>query len=80
MATKRIRRRTEFRDLAVEYVSERGEAELSDIVRFIQRRSRFGVERCSLGVILGSEHRLDRLRLTVNGTYVTVYALASAHP
>ena len=80
MTTKRIRRRNEFRDLAVEYVQGRGEAELNDIVKYIQARSRFGVERCSLGVILGGENRLARLRLTINGTYVTVYALASAHP
>lgn len=75
--SKRLRRRNEFRDLAVEYVQERGEAELSDIVKYIQKKSRFGVERCSLGVILGNESRIHRHRLTINGTYVTVY---SAHP
>ena len=74
MKSKRIRRRTEFRELAVECVTARGEVELNDIVKFIQKRSRFGVERCSLGVILGGEKRLIRSRLTINGTYVTVYS------
>ena len=75
MVSKRIRRRNEFRDLAVECVSARGEVELNDIVKFIQARSRVGVERCSLGVILGSEKRLVRSRMTINGTYVTTYSL-----
>ena len=73
--TKRKRRRLQFRDLAFEYVSIRGYAELSDIVRYIQGKSSFGVERCSLGVILGTEPRLERERLIVNGTYVTIYKL-----
>ena len=73
--TKRIRRRNEFRELAVEYVSQVGEAEINAIVRCIQARSRCVVERSSLGVILGGESRLERHRMTINGTYVTVYAL-----
>ena len=76
MASKRNRRRIEFRNLAVECVQARGEVELNDIVKFIQERSRFGVERCALGVILGGEKRLVRSRMTINGTYVTTYSEA----
>jgi len=80
MMTKRERRRREFKALAVEYVEQRGEGELSDIVRYIQKHTRFGVERNSLGNILRSESRLIRERYTHRGVYVTVYALAQAHP
>jgi hypothetical protein len=75
LTSKRSRRRAEFRDLAVQCVKARGEVELNDIVKFIQERSRFGVERCSLGVILGGEKRLVRSRMTIGGTYVTTYSL-----
>jgi len=78
MTSKRKVRREDFKRLTIEYLTSRGgEAEISDIVKYVQSNSRFGVERCSLGNILRSEPKLERRRSVNNSVYITSYVLAS---
>ena len=76
MTTKSKNRQNEFKTLTIEYVKlQGGEAEISDIIKYIQPRSRYGVERCSLGNILRSCEKLERRRSSSQSNYITTYAL-----